>query len=352
MDRAPSQLSFPRSVSLALSSSGTTSLRTIRAITIVKSVSNNIHLGKTIGKNGGIEEAKPSPFGGGEGASTPLPEWQKPRLEAEPEKTKEPSLEWIALQFDKAKQERSEQGCEDVQQDKWEAYILLEIKRAQEELAQVKGEEEHVIVPPEKRQFEQGKCIKGMSLDPYCNCSSHPCPGFDKLTLDTPMGAVEEYTDHYVPIWLHYISQLRQTHCFDIDVHPGSSLGAGVLVYNFNEDAELMMELANRAIQEYNERECNVFKYKVLKIEKVNSTVTDYFDYFMTVKVRNLTLVTPIETFQIHAGKRCRDDGGKAIYCCQPKREAVVGLANCDLCLRKLRGEACQGEKEKALEEV
>ncbi|KAL3375417.1 hypothetical protein AABB24_006748 [Solanum stoloniferum] len=221
----------------------------------------------------------------------------------EPEKIEEPSLECIALQFDKAKQERSEQGCEDVQQDKWEAYIL----RSLEELAQVKGEEEHVIVPPEKRQFEQGKCIKGMPLDPYCNCSSHPCPGFDKLTFDTPMGAVEEYTDHYVPIWLHYISQLRQTH---------------------------------------------VFKYKVLKIEKVNFTVTDYFDYWMTVKVRNLTLVTPIETFQIHAGKRCRDGGGKAIYCCQPKGEAVVGLANCDLCLRKLRGEACQGEKEKALEEV
>ncbi|KAL3375413.1 hypothetical protein AABB24_006748 [Solanum stoloniferum] len=266
----------------------------------------------------------------------------------EPEKIEEPSLECIALQFDKAKQERSEQGCEDVQQDKWEAYIL----RSLEELAQVKGEEEHVIVPPEKRQFEQGKCIKGMPLDPYCNCSSHPCPGFDKLTFDTPMGAVEEYTDHYVPIWLHYISQLRQTHCFDIDVHPGLSLGAGVSVYNFNEDVELMMELANRAIQEYNERECNVFKYKVLKIEKVNFTVTDYFDYWMTVKVRNLTLVTPIETFQIHAGKRCRDGGGKAIYCCQPKGEAVVGLANCDLCLRKLRGEACQGEKEKALEEV
>ncbi|KAG5619078.1 hypothetical protein H5410_018902 [Solanum commersonii] len=269
----------------------------------------------------------------------------------EPEKTEEPSLEWIALQFDKAKQERSEQGCEDVQQDKWEAYILFEIKRAQE-LAQVKGEEEHVIVPPEKRQFEQGKCIKGMPLDPYCNCSSLPCPGFDKPTFDTPMGAVEEYTDHYAPIWLHYTSQLRQTHCFDIDVHPGSSLGAGVSIYNFNEDVELMMELANRAIQEYNERECNVFKYKVLKIEKVNFTVTDYFDYWMTVKVRNLTLVTPIETFQIHAGKRCRDGGGKAIYCCQPKGEAVVGLANCDLCLRKLRGEACQGEKEKALEEV
>ncbi|KAH0690917.1 hypothetical protein KY289_018275 [Solanum tuberosum] len=192
------------------------------------------------------------------------------------------------------------------------------MKRAQEELAQVKGEEEHTPIAIVLHTHALDS-INSLLILPWV------------LWRSIPIG------DHYVPIWLHYISQLRQTHCFDIDVHPGSPLGAGVLVYNFNEDTELMMELANSAIQEYNERECNVFKYKVLKIEKVNFTVTDYFDYFMTVKVRNLTLVTPIETFQIHAGKRCRDGGGKAIYCCQPKGE--------------LRGEVCQGEKEKALEE-
>ncbi|KAK6795841.1 hypothetical protein RDI58_009296 [Solanum bulbocastanum] len=155
------------------------------------------------------------------------------------------------------------------------------------------------------------------------------------------MDVVEEYADHCVPIWLHYLSQLRQTHvrflsilllfiyvscCFDIDVHSGSSLGAGISVYDFNEDVELMMKLANRAIQEYNER--------------------------MTVKFRNLTLVTPIEIFQIRADKSCRDGGEKVIYCCQPKGETVVGLATCDLCLRKLRREAYKGEKEHASEEV
>ncbi|XP_060174553.1 uncharacterized protein LOC132605413 isoform X2 [Lycium barbarum] len=89
------------------------------------------------------------------------------------------------------------------------------------------------------------------------------------------------------------------------------------------------MELANRAIQEYNEKECNVFKYKVLKIQKVNLMVTSYYEYWMTVKVLNLTLGTPIETFQIHAGKHCRNDDAKVIYCCQPKEEAVVGLVSC-----------------------
>ncbi|KAK4736006.1 hypothetical protein R3W88_010267 [Solanum pinnatisectum] len=101
-----------------------------------------------------------------------------------------------------------------------------------------------------------------------------------------------------------------------------------------------MMELTNRAIQEYNERECNVFKYKVLKIEKVNFMVIDYFDYFMTVKVRNLTLVTPIETLQIHAGKRCRDGGGKAIYCCQPKGEKLKIFCNYLLMVRSICGAA------------
>ncbi|XP_060174752.1 uncharacterized protein LOC132605615 [Lycium barbarum] len=143
---------------------------------------------------------------------------------------------------------------------------------------------------------------------------------------------------------------LLELQCFDVDVHPGPAFGAGISLYDFNKHAELFMELSNGAIQEYNEKEWNVFKFKVLKIEKVNCTVTDYFEYWMTVKVLNLTLGTPIETFQIHAGKSCLNDDAKVIYCCQPKEEAVVGLANCDLCFGKLRVEACQGGKEKALE--
>ncbi|KAF3627233.1 putative ubiquitin carboxyl-terminal hydrolase 18-like [Capsicum annuum] len=66
--------------------------------------------------------------------------------------------------------------------------------------------------------------------------------------------------------------------------------------------AEILMELANRAIQEDNEKGSNVcFKYKVLKIEKVNCSVGMYYTHWMIVIVTNLTLVTPIETFLIHA---------------------------------------------------
>ncbi|MCD9642805.1 hypothetical protein HAX54_029824 [Datura stramonium] len=200
-------------------------------------------------------------------------------------------------------------------------------------------------------EIKQGECLKGGSLSPYCNCSPLSC-GFNNLILVPPIGAVEEYSAHYVPYWLHYHRQLRQTHCFDIDVHPGPSFGSAISPYDFNQDAELMMELANLAIQQYNEKECNVFKYKVLKIEKVNFTVTSYFEYWMTVKVLNLTLGTPIDTFQIHAGKSCLDVNAKVIYCCRPKEEAVVGLANCDICFGKLRGEACQGGEEKAVRSI
>ncbi|KAK4346671.1 hypothetical protein RND71_033010 [Anisodus tanguticus] len=76
------------------------------------------------------------------------------------------------------------------------------------------------------------------------------------------------------------------SHCFDVDVHSGPAFGVGISPHDFNKDADLLMELANRAIREYNEQECN----------------------------------------------------------------AVAGLANCDLCFGKLRGEACQGGTEKALE--
>ncbi|XP_059298202.1 uncharacterized protein LOC132050877 [Lycium ferocissimum] len=253
----------------------------------------------------------------------------------------------MALQFDKARQERREQGCESVQQDKFESF-LLEYEKVKREKGGGGG---YVIVPPEKRSKEhlkQGECLTGVPITPYCNCSQHSC--FTELFFTPPIGALHEYTADYVPIWLDYKRQIRQTHCFDVDVHPGSSFDAGISPYDFNKDAELLMELANRAIQEYNEKECNVFKYKVLKIQKVNLTVTSYYDYWMTVKVLNLTLGTPIETFQIHAGKHCRNDDAKVIYCCQPKEEAVVGLANCDFCFGKLRGEARQGGEEKALE--
>nr|XP_016467596.1 PREDICTED: uncharacterized protein LOC107790204 isoform X2 [Nicotiana tabacum] len=81
---------------------------------------------------------------------------------------------------------------------------------------------------------------------------------------------------------------------------------------------EIMMELTNLAIQQYNEKECNVFKYKLLSIEKVNYRLTGFEEYFLTVKVLNLTLGSSIETFQIHAG-RLIAVGTKKVFSCLPK---------------------------------
>lgn len=80
----------------------------------------------------------------------------------------------------------------------------------------------------------------------------------------------------------------------------------------------------------YNEKEYNVCKYKVLKIEKVNcSPLTN--TYWVTVKVLNLTLGTPVETFQIHAGTRYVNTD-KFICCCRPKEEPIIGLPSCEFC--------------------
>ncbi|OIT21065.1 hypothetical protein A4A49_57732 [Nicotiana attenuata] len=132
-------------------------------------------------------------------------------------------------------------------------------------------------------------------------------------------------TEHRPLFFPIYYRQIEQSNGFDIYDYPGISSLAGIGPYpEFNEEAELLTELANRAIREYNEKECNVFKYKLLKIEKVNTQLTGYREYFMTVKVFNLTLATPIETFQIHAAKRVYNND-KFILCCRPKEEAADG---------------------------
>ncbi|MCD7451702.1 hypothetical protein HAX54_013085 [Datura stramonium] len=184
------------------------------------------------------------------------------------------------------------------------------------------GEEVDLEALLQKEKRPEPELEQSVPLDdPYCNCSPLSC-GFNNLILVPPIGAVEEYSAHYVPYWLHY-RQLRQTHlaysfllaceqCFDIDVHPGPSFGSAISPYDFNQDAELMMELANLAIQQYNEKDLK------------------------------LTLGTPIDTFQIHAGKSCLDVNAKVIYCCRPKG---VGLANCDICFSKLRGGRVKEEK-------
>ncbi|KAH0776620.1 hypothetical protein KY290_008031 [Solanum tuberosum] len=121
----------------------------------------------------------------------------------------------------------------------------------------------------------QGRCLDGSYLTPYCRCDKK-CYRFD-----TSLG---DYPPEHLPIWLAYCRQYRQSHCFDIDDLIDGRVGPLNPSQNFNGRFELLMELANHSINDYNEKEYNVFKYKVMKIEKVNcceATST----YWMTVKV-------------------------------------------------------------------
>lgn len=61
-----------------------------------------------------------------------------------------------------------------------------------------------------------------------------------------------------------------------------------------------------------------VFKYKVLEIEKANYMVGGYEQYFMTVKVLNLTIGTSIETFHINVARRI-PDRFEEVLSCNPK---------------------------------
>ncbi|XP_059287562.1 uncharacterized protein LOC132040887 [Lycium ferocissimum] len=74
------------------------------------------------------------------------------------------------------------------------------------------------------------------------------------------------------------------------------------------------MDLAKHAIQDYNNTVNDDYKYKVMWIEKVNYFVGEGREFLMTVKVENLTLRTPIETFQIHA-YRGRNEENVARLC-------------------------------------
>ncbi|KAH0715062.1 hypothetical protein KY284_007967 [Solanum tuberosum] len=157
----------------------------------------------------------------------------------------------------------------------------------------------------------QGRCLDGSYLTPYCWCDKK-CYRFD-----TSLG---DYPPEHLPIWLAYCRQYRQSHCFDIDDFIDGRVGPLNPSQNFNGRLELLMELANHSINDYNEKQYNVFKYKVMKIEKVNcceATST----YWMTVKVSNLTLGS-IETFQIHAGMHWVTND-KIIFCCRPKEEVL-----------------------------
>ncbi|KAM3199407.1 putative protein isoform X1 [Capsicum annuum] len=126
--------------------------------------------------------------------------------------------------------------------------------------------------------------------------------------IDLPIGAPPEYHYHFADLWMCYSRQLLSTNGMDLDTFPGEGGGdAWTLdlkaLGSTDNDVIQINDLAELAIKEYNE-ESNFHKYELLKIEKVNLRETAYAEYFMTVKVRNLTLGTVVETFHIHAGQQ------------------------------------------------
>uniref|UniRef100_M0ZJW9 Cystatin domain-containing protein n=1 Tax=Solanum tuberosum TaxID=4113 RepID=M0ZJW9_SOLTU len=145
--------------------------------------------------------------------------------------------------------------------------------------------------------------------------------------VDLPNGALPEHRYQFKEIWECYFNQLNSTNGMDLDTFPGDAEVANTLPSNLNalkeEDKEyqLITDLAHLAIDECN-KESILYKYKFLKIEKLNLRLTGYMEYFMTVKVKNLTLATVYETFQIHAGAHPADFA-KRIFSCLPKGGAL-----------------------------
>ncbi|XP_019258522.1 PREDICTED: uncharacterized protein LOC109236760 [Nicotiana attenuata] len=126
----------------------------------------------------------------------------------------------------------------------------------------------------------------------------------------------KEYRDEFRKIYSRYFRQIIQSHGFDIDVYPGNAKAAFYVPYlDFEREVDMLMELATYAIEEFNKT--SVYKYKVIKIETVNFMLSRYREFFMTVKVENLTLRTPWATFRIRARKGFH--GEKIVSFCRPK---------------------------------
>lgn len=140
---------------------------------------------------------------------------------------------------------------------------------------------------------------------------------------------------------------------FDIDVYPGNAKAAIYVPYlDFETEIDMLTELANHAIEEFNKSSSvclcasflylntlsiswdglcewywfslQAYKYKFLYIEKVNYIMTKYREYFITVKVANLTLRTPMATFQIRAYKG--PNAENIISLCRRKGEDVKAV--------------------------
>ncbi|KAH0775102.1 hypothetical protein KY290_012239 [Solanum tuberosum] len=123
-----------------------------------------------------------------------------------------------------------------------------------------------------------------------------------------PDGALVEHRPYFADIWRRYDAQLQTTNGMDLDTFPGCSMLVDAYPINMSdptteEEAMIIYELVDLALDIYNHDESNLFKYKFIKVEKVNTRLTGYAEFFITVKFLNVTIGTVVETFQIYAGQ-------------------------------------------------
>ncbi|KAK4727055.1 hypothetical protein R3W88_031972 [Solanum pinnatisectum] len=142
-------------------------------------------------------------------------------------------------------------------------------------------------------------------------------------------GQLEEHCPHFADIWRRYDGQLQTTNGVDLDTFPGCSMLVDAYLIRMSdttteEEAMMIYELVDLALEIYNHDESNLFKYKFIKVEKVNTRLTGYAEFFITVKFLNVTLATVVETFQIYAGQSMCRRHFKRVFSCVPKAGALM----------------------------
>ncbi|KAH0709524.1 hypothetical protein KY284_010951 [Solanum tuberosum] len=142
-------------------------------------------------------------------------------------------------------------------------------------------------------------------------------------------GALVEHRPHFADIWRRYDAQLQTTNGMDLDTFPGCSMLVDAYPINMSdptteEEAMIIYELVDLALDIYNHDESNLFKYKFINVEKVNTRLTGYAEFFITVKFLNVTLATVVETFQIYAGQSMCRHHFKRVFSCVPKSGALM----------------------------
>ncbi|KAM3361695.1 hypothetical protein P3S68_016549 [Capsicum galapagoense] len=104
------------------------------------------------------------------------------------------------------------------------------------------------------------------------------------LMLDTvlPKGVSKENIHHYRQLLLKYLTQIDESDGFDIDVYPGDCEFTPVKPYlDFEEEAEMLNELAVHAIQGYNNGATNVCLYSSFVLCACNTKYCNRREIYM-----------------------------------------------------------------------